>query len=198
MAAQQIYLMYIEFVMEILRFLTNVGFFIAIMAYYGLPLHVIRPMYVSWRSFMRSLVALLNARKVRLLSQQAIGVCVLADLRCTCACVKRSLETCIVDSPMRPPKRCAKPACASFADTKCNKPRSCRAVMCCTSGVFATGCCSRIGVRSAIDQSTTLLLHWLEMVLLLLLERYQQHQHHQYPHQAAWRHTTRPRHHRRT
>ena len=68
MAAQQIYLMYIEFVMEILRFLTNVGFFIAIMAYYGLPLHVIRPMYVSWRSFMRSLVALLNARKVRLLS----------------------------------------------------------------------------------------------------------------------------------
>ena len=48
---------------------------------------------------------------------------------CLLTCVKRSLETCIVDSPMRPPKRCAKPACASFADMRCNKPRSCRAAL---------------------------------------------------------------------
>jgi E3 ubiquitin-protein ligase synoviolin len=56
--------MYIEFFMEILRFLTHLGFFFAITAYYGFPLHVIRPMFMSWRSFMRSLVTLLKARKV--------------------------------------------------------------------------------------------------------------------------------------
>ena len=43
----------VEFVEEALRFLTLVCFFLSIQAFYGLPLHLIRRIIVSFRSFQR-------------------------------------------------------------------------------------------------------------------------------------------------
>eukprot|EP01112_Ceratiomyxa_fruticulosa_P015818 TRINITY_DN4707_c0_g1_i1.p1 TRINITY_DN4707_c0_g1~~TRINITY_DN4707_c0_g1_i1.p1 ORF type:complete len:565 (+),score=119.70 TRINITY_DN4707_c0_g1_i1:214-1908(+) len=56
-------LLYLEFVADMLRLGLYLGFFSLIMAYYGMPLHIIRHLYLTFRSFHRRVKELLQYRK---------------------------------------------------------------------------------------------------------------------------------------
>lgn len=61
--AKGTYVLYLEFAGSTLQSLVYLAFFFIIFRYYGLPLHIIRPMYISFAAFQRSLAKLLTYRR---------------------------------------------------------------------------------------------------------------------------------------
>jgi len=58
-----IYLFYLEFVTDLLSLLVNITFFSVILLYFGLPLHMMRDLYVTFRSFRRRIIEFVRYRK---------------------------------------------------------------------------------------------------------------------------------------
>ena len=61
--AKGTYVLYLEFLSSALQSLIYLCFFFIIFRYYGLPLHIIRSMYMTFASFQRSLAKLLTYRR---------------------------------------------------------------------------------------------------------------------------------------
>lgn len=53
--AKGTYVLYLEFVVATLQSVAYVGFFLTVFRYYGLPLHILRSMYLTFVSFQRAL-----------------------------------------------------------------------------------------------------------------------------------------------
>ena len=61
--AKGTYVLYLEFVVSALKSLVYLAFFFIIFRYYGLPLHIVRSMYLTFAAFHRSLAKLLTYRR---------------------------------------------------------------------------------------------------------------------------------------
>jgi E3 ubiquitin-protein ligase synoviolin len=56
---------YVELAADLIKLLLYVGFFAALTNYYGVPLHLMRDMFVTLRSFVTRLGDFIAARRVR-------------------------------------------------------------------------------------------------------------------------------------
>jgi len=57
------YVLYLEFVVECFRLIVYLAFFGIILTYYGIPLHIIRSLYITFISFRRKLAEVVRYRK---------------------------------------------------------------------------------------------------------------------------------------
>jgi E3 ubiquitin-protein ligase synoviolin len=66
------YVMLLELLKEALSFVVYVVFFLLVFVYYGMPLHIIRDVYMSYMSFQRKLGSYLRFATTALHSSKAI------------------------------------------------------------------------------------------------------------------------------
>lgn len=57
------YVLYLEFIIDFFKLLVYMAFFSIILTYYGIPLHVIRQLYVTLASFRRKIAEVIRYRK---------------------------------------------------------------------------------------------------------------------------------------
>jgi E3 ubiquitin-protein ligase synoviolin len=60
---RELFVLYLEFFAEMFRLAIYVAFFGIILVNYGVPLHIIRQLYVTYASFQRKVVELVRYRK---------------------------------------------------------------------------------------------------------------------------------------
>jgi len=58
-----VYVLYLDFITDVLRLSVYALFFLIIFSFYGLPLHIVRQIYITFRSFKRRVTAVIRYRK---------------------------------------------------------------------------------------------------------------------------------------
>jgi len=58
-----VYVLYLDFITDVLRLCVYALFFMIIFSFYGLPLHIVRQIYITFRSFKRRVTAVIRYRK---------------------------------------------------------------------------------------------------------------------------------------